>query len=131
MPVWDSERTVLSTDSSRARETPGLSGDQYAFQLGATHNTEKWRLGAGYAEVGDNFNPEVGFLARDNGFRKAEFSVNRNIRLAARQLLEVPRASAARELRRVLELRRCSGDGPRSTRSALAIREQATSFTPA
>ncbi len=37
---------------------------------------------AGYAEVGDNFNPEVGFLARENGFRKAEFAVNRNIRLA-------------------------------------------------
>ncbi|MSO57323.1 MAG: hypothetical protein EXQ55_10470 [Acidobacteria bacterium] len=62
-------------------QTPGLSGEQYAFNVGASHNTEKWRLGAGYAEVGDNFNPEVGFLARDNGFRKAEMSVNRNIRL--------------------------------------------------
>lgn len=62
-------------------QTPGLSGEQYAFQVAANHNTEKWRLGTGYAEVADNFNPEVGFLARDNGFRKAEFSVNRNIRL--------------------------------------------------
>ncbi len=62
-------------------QTPGLSGDQYAFNIGASHNTEKWRLGAGYAEVADDFNPEVGFLARENGFRKAEFSVNRNIRL--------------------------------------------------
>ena len=62
-------------------ETPGLSGDQHAFNIATAHNTEKWRLGAGYTEVGDNFNPEVGFLSRDNGFRKAEFSVNRNIRL--------------------------------------------------
>ncbi|MEO5742114.1 MAG: DUF5916 domain-containing protein, partial [Vicinamibacterales bacterium] len=62
-------------------QTPGVSGEQYALQLGAAHNTEKWRLGAGYAEVGDNFNPEVGFLSRDNGFRKTELSVNRNIRL--------------------------------------------------
>ena len=62
-------------------QTPGLAGRQYAFNLGASHNTEKWRLGAGYAEVGDDFNPEVGFLARDNGFRKVERSVNRNIRL--------------------------------------------------
>jgi hypothetical protein len=62
-------------------ETPGLSGHQHAFNVGASHNTEKWRLGAGYTEVGDNFNPEVGFLSRDNGFRKAEMSVNRNIRL--------------------------------------------------
>jgi hypothetical protein len=65
-----------------ATETPNLVGDEYAFQLGASHTTEKWRLGAGYAQVGDNFNPEVGFLARDNGFRKIEGSVNRNIRLA-------------------------------------------------
>jgi hypothetical protein len=62
-------------------QTPGVSSDEYAFQVGATHNTEAWRLGAGVARVGDNFNPEVGFLARENGFRKAEVSVNRNIRL--------------------------------------------------
>jgi hypothetical protein len=62
-------------------QTPGLTGDQYAFNIGASRNTEKWRLGAGYADVGDDFNPEVGFLARDNGFRKTELSVNRNIRL--------------------------------------------------
>ena len=53
-------------------QTPGLSGEQYAFNIGASRNTEKWRLGAGYAEVGDDFNPEVGFLARENGFRKTE-----------------------------------------------------------
>ena len=62
-------------------QTPGMTGRQYAFNLGTSHNTEKWRLGAGYAEVGDSFNPEVGFLARENGFRKVEASVNRNIRL--------------------------------------------------
>jgi hypothetical protein len=62
-------------------QTPGLTGDQYAFNVGASHNTEKWRLGAAYGEVADDFNPEVGFLARENGFRKMEMSVNRNIRL--------------------------------------------------
>ena len=63
-------------------QTPGLGGDEHAYQVGVTHNTEAWRLGAGYAEVGENFNPEVGFLSRDSGFRKLELSVNRNIRLA-------------------------------------------------
>jgi hypothetical protein len=63
-------------------QTPDISGDQYAYQVGVTHNTEAWRLGGGYAAVGDNFNPEVGFLARENGFRQAEIAVNRNIRLA-------------------------------------------------
>jgi hypothetical protein len=62
-------------------QTPGLDDEQYAFEVGATHNTEAWRLGAGYGEVGANFNPQVGFLAREDGFRKVEVSVNRNIRL--------------------------------------------------
>ena len=62
-------------------QTPGMTGREYAYNMGVSHNTEKWRLGAGYAEVGDSFNPEVGFLARENGFRKVEASVNRNIRL--------------------------------------------------
>lgn len=62
-------------------QTPGLHANQHAFELGVTHNTEAWRLGAGYGEVGKNFNPEVGFLSREDGFRKVEASVNRNIRL--------------------------------------------------
>ncbi|RPI56076.1 MAG: hypothetical protein EHM55_05995 [Acidobacteria bacterium] len=62
-------------------QTPGADGGQHAYQLGVTHNTEAWRLGAGYAEVAENFNPEVGFLSRDGGFRKVEVSANRNIRL--------------------------------------------------
>jgi hypothetical protein len=62
-------------------QTPGVEGDAHAYQLGVTHNTEAWRLGAGYAEVAENFNPEVGFLSRDGGFRKVELSANRNIRL--------------------------------------------------
>ncbi len=77
-----SARTASSTDSSRAPKRLTSRAMQYAYQVGASHNTEAWRLGAGYAEVGDNFNPEVGFLARENGFRKAELAVNRNIRLA-------------------------------------------------
>jgi hypothetical protein len=62
-------------------QTPGLDDDQHAFAVNANHTTEAWRLGAGYAEVGANFNPEVGFLSRDDGFRKVELSANRNIRL--------------------------------------------------
>ena len=36
-----------------------------------TYADEDWNLNAGYSQVGDNFNPEVGFLARRN-FRKYE-----------------------------------------------------------
>ena len=112
-------------------QTPGLSGDQHAFQLGASHNTEKWRLGAGYAEVGDNFNPEVGFLSRDNGFRKVGILGEPEHPAAAGQLLEIPRAAAARRLDCVLELRRCCSNRLACTSTSIGSSARATSFTPA
>jgi len=45
-----------------------LIGDEYAFNLSVSYNSEAWLLTAGYREVGDNFNPEVGFLRR-SGYR--------------------------------------------------------------
>ncbi len=59
--------------------TPGLEGDDVAFKLGANYNSEAWQLVANYTEVARNFNPEVGFLRRDN-FSKADFLIWRRIR---------------------------------------------------
>lgn len=50
-------------------ETPGINSDDMAGGVTWNYNDEDWSLNAGYSEVGDNFNPEVGFLAR-RGFRK-------------------------------------------------------------
>ncbi len=44
--------------------TPALSGDEYAFRLETEYDSEAWMLNAGYTEVAENFNPEVGFLQR-------------------------------------------------------------------
>ncbi|MEE3010722.1 MAG: DUF5916 domain-containing protein [Pseudomonadota bacterium] len=52
-------------------ETPGVSGDDMAGGLSWTYADEDWNLNAGYSQVGEGFNPEVGFLARRN-FRKYE-----------------------------------------------------------
>ncbi|MCH7522049.1 MAG: hypothetical protein IIB42_10180, partial [Candidatus Marinimicrobia bacterium] len=46
--------------------TPGLEGDDYAFKLGANYNSEAWQLVVNYTDVAGNFNPEVGFLRREN-----------------------------------------------------------------
>ena len=40
----------------------------------AVYNWNGWRLNAGYTEVGEEFNPEVGFLSR-SGFKKPEFLI--------------------------------------------------------
>ncbi len=46
--------------------TPGLSGREHAFNVRAEHDSPAWLLVAGYTEVGENFNPTVGFLRRND-----------------------------------------------------------------
>ena len=55
--------------------TPELSeGDTHAYALSGQHESSWSRIGLGYAEVAPNFNPEVGFLARE-GYRRVNASV--------------------------------------------------------
>jgi hypothetical protein len=54
-----------------ATDTPGREGGNHAYNLAWDHNSEQWRFTLGYVEVGDNFNPEVGFLKR-KGFRNLD-----------------------------------------------------------
>jgi hypothetical protein len=51
--------------------TPGLRGSDHAYNVQASLNAPAWDLFAGFTEVGENFNPEVGFLRR-SGYRKPE-----------------------------------------------------------
>jgi len=45
-------------------ETPGLDGDDEAFSLKAGYESESWAYNLEHSEIGGDFNPEVGFLAR-------------------------------------------------------------------
>jgi hypothetical protein len=52
--------------------TPGVtSGRQYAFNVRSRTNLQRMDLELGYQEVGEQFNPEVGFLSR-RGYRKPD-----------------------------------------------------------
>ena len=56
-------------------ETPGGGGrDTYAHAFSASHDSERARVNIGYTAVAPNFNPEVGFLARQ-GYRRMRASV--------------------------------------------------------
>ena len=62
-----------------ATETPdpasGVVADNvHAYALSAQHQSERARLSLGYTEVAPNFNPEVGFLARQS-YRRMNGSV--------------------------------------------------------
>lgn len=54
--------------------------NNHAFKLSWNYQWDGWRLNAAYTEVGEDFNPEVGFLERSS-FKKPEFLVFRSIRL--------------------------------------------------
>lgn len=60
-------------------DTPGLDGRDDAFSVSGDYNDADWTLGASYTEVGQDFNPEVGFLARRN-YRGFQSTVFRRVR---------------------------------------------------
>ena len=50
-------------------ETPSLSGDDTSYRVQASYNLDRYGLEFDRLAVGDNFNPEAGFIQRDN-FRR-------------------------------------------------------------
>ncbi len=69
---WGIGRTGLISGFAARSATPGVSGDQHAYQIGARNETQPLTLNVALTETGRNFNPEVGFLSRQGGFRKFE-----------------------------------------------------------
>ena len=44
--------------------TPGMGDGEYAYSFGGDYRDRIWEFSLGFTEVGDSFNPEVGFLSR-------------------------------------------------------------------
>jgi hypothetical protein len=61
-------------------ETPGLEGRDHALSSAFDYRTRKYESTLSYAEVGDDFNPEVGFLERPDGYRQVSTVFRRHIR---------------------------------------------------
>ncbi len=66
---WGLGDTTLITGWAARTDTPRLRGRDAAGGVQVAYQDEDWNLDAGYSEVRENFNPEVGFLAR-RAFRK-------------------------------------------------------------
>ena len=71
---WGIGRNSLVSGFVARTDTPGVSSDNYAYNLRTRVLYPRWDLDAGYQEVADQFNPEVGFLAR-RGYRKPDVRV--------------------------------------------------------
>ena len=68
---WGFGQNGLVSGFAAKTETPGLRGEDHAFDTAIDYNAQAWRVRAGYMELGDNFNPEVGFVRR-RGFRRID-----------------------------------------------------------
>ena len=60
--------------------TPGREGDANAFSGRLAYQTNVWNHNARVAQVGDDFNPEVGFMSRPGGYRAIDMSLMRLVR---------------------------------------------------
>jgi hypothetical protein len=76
---WGIGDNLLLQAWAAKTETPGLTGKDDAFSIKGDYNNADWSAGLGYTELGDEFNPEVGFLSRD-GYRKVDGRILRRIR---------------------------------------------------
>jgi hypothetical protein len=71
---WGIGRNSLLSGFMAKTATPGIESDDHAYNLRARVLYPRWDLDAGYQEVGEQFNPEVGFLSR-RGYRKPDVRV--------------------------------------------------------
>lgn len=68
---WGIGQKVEIKGFAARTDTPGIEDDDHAFRVGARYDSERLLSEVNYTEVGEGFNPEVGFLSR-RGFRKAD-----------------------------------------------------------
>jgi hypothetical protein len=66
-----SEGQRVSTFFART-DSPGTIGSDYAGRAFYDFRNRLWQISGGYSQVGERFNPEVGFLPR-RGYRRPEF----------------------------------------------------------
>ena len=71
---WGVGDEITITGYVAQTETPGKRGDDQAGSLRFNWDSESWTNRLGYAKVGKNFNPEVGFLRRSN-YEKFDFMI--------------------------------------------------------
>ena len=72
------EAVTLSSFIART-ETPGFSGNELAYDANAAWASRSWDASVAVREIGENFNPEVGFVPRD-GYRSYSGRLQRFVR---------------------------------------------------
>ena len=71
----------FTTSGFAARtETPGLTGRDYAYNVDSGWDDGQHRAAFQYGVTGEDFNPEVGFLENENGYRRMHVQFEETMR---------------------------------------------------
>ena len=76
---WGIGRNALIQAWVSQTETPGRTGRDDAFAISGDYNDADWTWAGSYTEVGEDFNPEVGFLSRRD-YKKFDGRMMRRVR---------------------------------------------------
>ena len=76
---WGFGQNGIVSGFAARTETPGRQGEDHAYDMAVDYNAQAWLVRAGYMAMGDNFNPEVGFVRR-TGFRKVDGGIFYTVR---------------------------------------------------
>ena len=71
---WGLGKKAQVTGFLSKSSSPEINSGDHAFNVKAEYAWDGWRIIGAYTEVGEGFNPEVGFLLRD-AFKKPEFLI--------------------------------------------------------
>jgi hypothetical protein len=77
--AWGVGEDMLLQGYFAKTDTPGLTDDDFAFSTRMLYSSPEWSGRLGYTEVREDFNPEVGFLRRDD-YRRGEAFIMRRFR---------------------------------------------------
>lgn len=67
---WGLGKKAEITGFISKSNSPEINAKDHALRIESVYNWDGWRLIANYTEVGEGFNPEVGYLSRNDGFIK-------------------------------------------------------------
>ena len=78
--IWGIGKKAKISGFISKSSTPGINNNNHAFKFSANYDWNSWNIYAQYSEVGDGFNPEVGYLERSS-FKKPSFLIFKTIRV--------------------------------------------------
>ena len=78
--IWGIGKKAKISGFVSKSSTPGINNNNHAFKFSANYDWNSWNIYAQFSEVGDGFNPEVGYLERSS-FKKPSFLIFKTIRV--------------------------------------------------